>query len=226
MVMEFFKGRGASQVERIEEQIGEMLAICETTFEMAASALLGEADVAQIGQTLRKRDRNVNRTERAIRQELVVHAAVRGSAVEAPLILTYMSIAKDIERIGDYAKNIWDVASASHHSFATLPEADAFREHAARTTELIAKTAVIFRDRQTAEATETLSEVDGWLDEYDAIVEGQLDGDRPSREGVPIALVYRYVKRITAHCMNVLTSLVMPLDRIDFWDEAKADRWN
>jgi hypothetical protein len=32
------------------------------------------------------------------------------------------------------------------------------------------------------------------------------------------------LKRITAHLMNILTSLVMPIDRLDYYDEAKADR--
>lgn len=38
------------------------------------------------------------------------------------------------------------------------------------------------------------------------------------------ALYYRYLKRITAHVMNFLTSLVMPVDRLDYYDEEKEDR--
>jgi hypothetical protein len=38
--------------------------------------------------------------------------------------------------------------------------------------------------------------------------------------GVP----YRYVNRIFAHLMNVMTAVVMPLDRLDYWDENKMDR--
>src|SRR3990170_1548449 len=38
------------------------------------------------------------------------------------------------------------------------------------------------------------------------------------------AVLYRYFKRITAHLMNILTSLVMPIDRLDYYDETKADR--
>ena len=41
---------------------------------------------------------------------------------------------------------------------------------------------------------------------------------------MPRALYYRYLKRITAHTMNMLTSLVMPLDRLDYYDEAPEDR--
>jgi hypothetical protein len=38
------------------------------------------------------------------------------------------------------------------------------------------------------------------------------------------ALYYRFLKRTTAHVMNVLTSLVQPLDRLDYYDEAPEDR--
>jgi hypothetical protein len=33
------------------------------------------------------------------------------------------------------------------------------------------------------------------------------------------ALAYRYLKRISAHSMNIITSVVMPLDHLDYFDE-------
>ncbi len=33
-----------------------------------------------------------------------------------------------------------------------------------------------------------------------------------------------YVNRIIAHLMNVMTAVVMPLDRLDYWDEDTIDR--
>lgn len=224
MVFELFKGHGDSQLELIESQVQEMLADCGRTFDLAMESLLGEEPAESVGKELRKTDRRVNRAERAIRRELIVHAAVRMAAADVPLILIYMSIIKDIERIGDYSKNIWDMAAAGA-DFLQLPERDLLVSHASRTRALIDDTARVFRDRDSEAASELLPEVDGWLDEYDEIVIGQLSSERPSREGVPVALYYRYLKRITAHMMNVLTAIVMPVDRLDYWDEDKADRW-
>ena len=62
------------------------------------------------------------------------------------------------------------------------------------------------------------------LDEYDDCIQAQIESTRTPRDAVPRALLCRYLKRITAHLMNVLTSLVMPFDRLDYYDEAKADR--
>ncbi|MGH8946292.1 MAG: PhoU domain-containing protein [Acidimicrobiia bacterium] len=185
--------------------------------------LRGENDPEVGGERLRKRDRNVNRMERSIRRQLVVHAGVRGASADTPLILTYMSIIKDIERIGDYAKNIWDMA-AEGVDVSASSNRKGYELQAKRTCQLIDDTARIFKDRDIEAATQLLPTVDGWLDEHDLVVSELLNSDLPSREGVPLALFHRYVKRIHAHLMNVLTALVMPFDRLDYWDEAALDR--
>ena len=46
----------------------------------------------------------------------------------------------------------------------------------------------------------------------------------PARDAVVRALLCRYLKRITAHSINIITSLVMPVHRLDYYDEKKADR--
>ncbi len=224
MVFDLFSGKGESQIERIEQQIQEMLAACGRTIDIATDALFGRVAPSEVGETLRKSDRAVNRLEREIRRELVVHAGVRGASADIPAILVYMSIVKDIERLGDYAKNLWDVANAGA-DITGLSEFDRIQRDVAWVRELVDRTAKIFAERDAAAAQEALNEADAKLDEFDAMVIEQLTSDRPSREGVPIALVARYLKRISAHLMNVMTAVVMPLDRLDYWDEDKADRW-
>lgn len=46
----------------------------------------------------------------------------------------------------------------------------------------------------------------------------------PASDAVARALYYRFLKRITAHVMNLLTSLVRPIDQLDYYDEAEEDR--
>lgn len=224
MVFELFKGHGEDQLAVVESQIQQMLSDCRVTLDLAMKALLGEEHATTVGKELRKTDRRVNKTERVIRRELLVHAGVRLGAADIPLILVYMSIIKDIERIGDYSKNIWDMAAAGAE-FTALPELEVTVRHAARTRELIDDTARIFAERDAEAAGTKMPEIDAWLDEYDEIVITQLKSDRPSHQGVPVALYYRYLKRITAHLMNVLTAIVMPVDRLDYWDEDRIDRW-
>ena len=93
-----------------------------------------------------------------------------------------------------------------------------------RARTLIGDTARIFKERDVDGASDILPEADAWTDELDEAIDALAASDRPSREGVPLALLYRFEKRIVAHLMNVLSSLVMPVDRLDYWDESKADR--
>jgi phosphate uptake regulator len=73
------------------------------------SALTGRRRRGDVNDELRATDQKVNRLEREIRRELVVHASVFG-AIDTPAVLVYMSIVKDVERVGDYAKNLVDLA--------------------------------------------------------------------------------------------------------------------
>jgi len=41
----------------------------------------------------------------------------------------------------------------------------------------------------------------------------------PALAAVPRALLYRFLKRVAAHCANVVTAVVMPVDRLDYFDE-------
>ena len=91
-------------------------------------------------------------------------------------------------------------------------------------SKLIGETARVFGEKDLETAHALLQTGDDLQDEYDDLIDEQLLTDKPAREAVPRALLYRYLKRITAHLMNILTSLVMPIDRLDYYDEAKADR--
>lgn len=222
MVLDFFRSGSEGSLEKIEQQVQEMLADNETTFALATDAVFGRVDPEGVGKELRKSDRQVNRGERSIRRELIVHAGVAGPA-DYPLMLVYMSIIKDIERVGDYAKNVWDLANDGFTLAGADDSAD-WQTRIERTKTLIGQAATIFHDRDIDGATRLLPEVDSWLSDFDAEVSAWVQSDAGASHAVPRALLNRYLKRITAHLMNVMTAVVMPFDRLDYWDEDKIDR--
>lgn len=221
MVFDLFK-RGSDSLDLIEAQVQAMLDRNVTTFGLAADALFGRVAASDVMQPIRKSDRKVNRAEREIRRELIVHAGVAGP-VDFPLMLVYMSIIKDIERVGDYAKNVWDLANDGFTLAGADDSAD-WQTRIDRTKTLIGQAATIFHDRDIDGATTLLPEVDSWLSDFDAEVSAWVQSDAGASHAVPRALLNRYLKRITAHLMNVMTAVVMPFDRLDYWDEDKIDR--
>lgn len=207
------------RLDTIEHTIAEMLDNDFRAYTLAVSALLGDTTHAAVRDDVRRTDFQVNEGERAIRRDLVVHASVAGG-LEVPGLLVYMSVVKDIERVGDYAKNLLDLARDG----ANLGSHDAWRQTFENVATYIQDTHAVFAKRDVARAREMLITGDVMLDEFDDGVSELVSGSDNATDAVARALAYRYLKRIVAHLMNVLSSVVMPLDQLDYFDEDPEDR--
>ena len=213
--------READQLENVEEQLVAMLASCRDTFRLATAAAFGEEDVLKSGERLDSIDKELNRTERSIRRELLVHGTVRGAEVDQGLMLTYMSVAKDIERIGDYCKNIWNLAQMGVN-LSGGPDEEGLTKHRDRVAELIELTLDAFSTQDTDKAHLLIPAIKSDTRHYDGHLVENVSSDLPGNVAAPRALFYRYIKRISAHLSNTLTSLVMPVDRLDYYKKSKA----
>jgi len=85
----------------------EMIEICQEMFDEGVR-VLRETDGGDINREIRKKDKTVNKYERKVRREIVTHLAVQG-AMDVPASLVLVTIIIDIERIGDFTKNIMDL---------------------------------------------------------------------------------------------------------------------
>lgn len=213
--------RDTDQLTTVEQQLIEMLANCQDTFRLASAAIFGEEDVTIAGDQLEEVDKDLNRTERAIRRELMVHGTVRGAEADLGLMLAYMSVAKDIERIGDYCKNIWNLAQMGV-TFAGADDLTELSEHRTRVASLIEQALAAFANQDGDAVHEMIPAIREDLSHYDAHVIQFVSSDLPGRHAAPRALWYRYIKRISAHLSNTLSSVVMPVDRLDFYKASKA----
>jgi phosphate uptake regulator len=213
--------RDTDQLETVEQQLIEMMASCQDTFRLAVAALFSEEDVQVAGDQLEETDKDLNRTERAIRRELVVHGTVRGAETDIGLMLAYMSIAKDIERIGDYCKNIWNLAQVGVN-FKEADDEEELLEHRERVARLLKQALAAFADQDSDAVHEMIPAIKDDLQFYDQQIVRFIAADLPGSYSAPRALYYRYLKRISAHLSNTLSSVVMPVDRIDFYKASKA----
>ena len=207
------------RLENIEEIIQRMLADDRIVFDLAMSILLDGVDWKTVKREIKATDQRVNDGEREIRRDLVIHASVVG-AIDTPAILVYMSIVKDIERIGDYGKNLRDLGKDG----VDLSEFPAWRELRDEVSQMIADTAEAFAARDQERATALLVRGDELLDQFDAAVSTLVRGEDDRPHAVGRALAARYLKRIVAHLTNVLSAVVMPIDRLDYFDEDPEDR--
>jgi len=78
------------------------------------------------------------------------------------------------------------------------------------------------RDEERARAY--IARSDELRREFDNLVNELVHSTEPALQAVPRALLYRFLKRITAHSLNVVTAVIMPVDRLDYYDEADDTR--
>lgn len=213
--------RDSDQLDTVEQQLAAMLAQCQDAYRIATETVFGERDPRTGGEELLALDKEINRTERAVRRELLVHGTVRGAEVDQGLMLTYMSVAKDIERIGDKCKDIWEL-SGMGANLSVGDDVAELRTHREHVAELINWTLDAFTTEDAEKVHELISTINDDADHYDTHVVHFVQSDMPARFAAPRALFYRYIKRLSRHLSNILSSVVMPVDRLDFYQKDKA----
>lgn len=186
-------------------------------FDLASNALLGDVATDVIREDLFLTDRKINHAEQDLRRNLIVHASVHGRA-EFPSCLVLMSVAKDAERIGDYCKNIYDLAasltfSASNPQFADLK---ATRD---RISVLLGKVQAAYSSQNEQEAKGVLKEAERLEDACDEQINNLVSSDDSQVSDIAAALSWRYFKRVAGHSKNVSTAIFMPIHKLDFFDE-------
>ena len=215
MVMSFFRSDEGG-ISQIESQVQRMIADARHTFDLAMNAVTGGA-VETVADEVRRTDRQINVTEIEIRRELLVHISVHGTA-DAGEMLVFMNMIKDLERIGDYNKNIFDLAleGVSFSGAEDLEQILGFRDELSSRIALMGE---ILDTRDEDRARTYIERGDQLRREFDGLVNELVHATAPALAAVPRALLYRFLKRVAAHCANVVTAVVMPVDRLDYFDE-------
>jgi phosphate transport system protein len=218
MFKEFFDlFRKENLLKQAFERSREMLA---TDLEMflAATRSLREHDDARIKLDIYAKDQLINAYEREVRRKVFTHLSVASDRnLHAGLVL--VSVVIDIERIGDLTKNIVDLALNHPEKLRCgIYEADVRKiETTVRTMFALLLEALPSNDE--AKAKEVMSE-HWWIarrsDEILSALVARSEESLPCSEAVSTALYIRFVKRISAHLMNIASSLVNPFDRIGF----------
>ncbi len=199
-----------------------MLDVDREMFVESVSSLRNR-DTSELKIDFRKKDLMINEYEREVRKKVLTHLSITGQMNISPgLVLT--SIIIDIERIGDYTKNIVELA-LNHPQ--RLNGGDFEPELAQVEESLISifdKLINAFKktDVQTArEIMKRSSEITKKCDEWVCLlIRGESIPHNPS-DAVCLALYIRYLKRVCAHLRNISSSIVNPFHRIGYREKNK-----
>ena len=200
----------------------KMLEFDEQMFE-ASVQTLRHADSADLPFNIYEKDKKINKYEREVRRNVLTHLTVSGSKnVGAGLIL--ISIVIDVERIGDYTKNIAELAVAHPQK---LHGGQLEEELVEIETSVEARFRHITRgllDHDEDVARSIMSEhknIAGRCEKALNDIWSEKDKNLTPGNAVILALYFRYLKRIAAHLTNIASSIINPFPRIGFREKEK-----
>ena len=190
--------------------------------EMFTQAIkyLREGENDETIRMLKKRDVEINTFQRDVRKKVVTHYAISQDIDDLPNGLVLLNMVVDVERLGDYTKNILDLA-LNHPNIIKSEEFSEDLYHVEQ--EVISRfsktlEAIHTQDSDVARSMmvsykETLTSVS------DDIVNGCISGKitlGDESKTVSLALYARYLKRIGAHLKNITTVLINPFEAVGY----------
>jgi phosphate transport system protein len=201
------------------DKIVEMLELGSSMFDYTTGVIVGGDTDSDPQTLLYDRDIKINKLERKIRRRVVSRLSVRGSRAEVPSALIFMNVVKDAERIGDYIKNLHEVNDMMPDDV----DRDLYRKYLEEPTALIAglfeKVQQAFSESDEELAGQVIKKVKKTGREFEDSIRELTASELATNDAVCLVLILRFYKRLVAHMGNISTTVVMPVDLLDFYDE-------
>ena len=201
------------------DQSCEMLELSKNIFSQAI-IYLREAHNIETLKKLKKKDKEINEFQQEVRRKVLTHYSVQSEKVDIANGLILINMVVDIERIGDYCKNILDLA-INHPTQIISEEISEDLTAIENEVQLRFDKTLEAINKQDANIAKDMKkgyheQLTGKSDEIvNSVLSGQLDFGPPSKTAA-VALYARYLKRIGAHLKNITTTLINPFDSIGY----------
>jgi len=214
--------RASDPLSEMGANFGLML---QLTYDMniaAGQIFFSEEDRIAERENIYEWDGKVNELERTIRRQVITHLAVPGNEADLAYSLLLMSLVKDVERLGDYAKNLSEIVDIRPDPLpdgSELASLVAIRE---RVEFAFRSCADVFKRSRKDQALELIQQGRETARQCDRLIAEIGRGDHDAATTTALILGTRYYKRIGGHVLNVLSSVVVPLDEVDYYDEDGA----
>ena len=209
--------RKGDPMEPLAGEFREMLRLLQQMSDVMKGHIFEQDLSLDARSQVYKLDVQVNKLERSIRKRIVSHVTL--SRDHVPYCLLLMSLVKDAERIGDYWKNISEVSTLGAGKIPDGELKSELREIMDLAMTIMSALVPILdaSDRERAEDLLQTARLTG--KRCDKLLVELAKSDFQAAETTAMVLLTRFHKRIIGHSFNILSSVVMPLHKVDFYDE-------
>ena len=197
----------------------EMLQLSHEMFTDSIT-VLRSGEKNKVIKSIKLRDEEINQYHRNIRKKVVTYYSVSKDVTNINSGLVLINMVVDIERVGDYTKNILDLAKYYPKKLRSEKISEDLR---------IIEQAVIERFQNTVKAVEEMDEIAAkkLIKSYrsdlgklsDNLVASSISGDLKIGEeyiASSMVLYARYLKRIGAHLKNITSVVINPFESIGY----------
>ena len=196
----------------------EMMVLSNQIFNQAIKYLRKNEDL-KVVKALKKRDSEINLFQKDVRRKVVTHYAISQDVEDLPNGLVLLNMVVDVERVGDYTKNILDLALNYPDTILAEEFSDDLAEIEREVISRFEKTITAINSQDEEVARSLMSTYKDIVSSSDKLVNGCISGELSQgseSKSVALALYARYLKRIAAHLKNISTILVNPFEAVGY----------
>lgn len=205
----------------IEEARSDSLRMLDAGREMFNIVLYAMQEGREKGvrQQVARMDKSLNNLMREVRKKVYEHLVIsRNRDLLTGLQLT--SIVIDLERIGDYTKNMAELLDLFPEEMRWEPYDKRFETVRGKTLEQFELTHRALENNDEKAAREMVKRYDKISKTCDGLLEELIashsDEETIEKRFLGLVLIMRYLKRVNAHLKNIATSVVNPFPEIGF----------
>jgi len=179
---------------------------------------LRESNTDELPFDIKKTDRKINKYEREVRRKVLTHLMVSGTHNLIPG-LGLVSIVIDVERIGDYTKNIYELATQHKTMLKAGGYEQTLQEIEKVIEDVFPKVIDVLQSQDKKIARSVMQVEEDTATKCKTVVSAMIQGkdkNLSTSDTVCAAMYVRYLKRIDAHLTNIASSIVNPFSRIGF----------
>ena len=196
----------------------DMMVLSNEIFTKAIKYLRRNESIETI-KTLKKRDAEINVFQQDVRRKVVTHYAVSQNLKDLPSGLVLLNMVVDVERVGDYTKNILDLSLYYKDTIRAEDFSEDLAEIEKEVSSRFEKTIKAINSQDAEVAKSLMSSYKDVVSASDEIVKSCISGDISlgnESKTASLALYARYLKRIAAHLKNISTILVNPFEAVGY----------
>lgn len=198
-------------IDKAEEEVERMLVIAKDMFRIATDVLL---DLKKSKADLYKMDRGLNAIQMDVRRKILEHLSIN-PAMDITASLILITIVIDIERLGDYSKNVLDLSPKIGKRLKGR-YFDEIRILKNELEPLFGETINVIKEMEKDVGKEEMQKCTDIAKRCDTLLDRLLDDSLEPKEAILATLLLRYIKRIASHLKNVASSVVNPFARIGY----------